>query len=186
MMRWLYWIAATGILAVVVHLGVVIFVPGVDTGQKMAELEAAGEVNMLHRLGASGDKLTPLTEPSPDLAYAFCKFDIRDRPLLIEGKIPPTYWSVSVYSETGDNVYTLNDRQAGVPSIKLMIVREGDTFEPSTSGDRPDDAIVVRTPTSTGLVLFRAFIPDRSQLDVVERHLAASKCASRSIKSAEG
>ena len=185
MMRGLYWVVATGILAVVVHLGVVIFVPGVDSGQKMAQLEAAGKVNMLHRLASSGDKVTPLTEPSPDLAYAFCKFDIRERPLLIEGKIPPTYWSVSVYSETGDNIYTLNDKQAGVPSIKLVVVNEDAEIEPSNSGDRPEDAIIVRAPTSTGLVLFRAFIPDRSLHEMVGRHLDNSTCVARPIKSAE-
>ena len=186
MMRAIYWIVATLILALVVHLGVVIFVPGVDTGQKMAQLEAAGEINTLHRLGSTGDKIVPLTEPSPDLAYAFCKFDIRKRPLLIEGKIPPTYWSVSVYSETGENIYTLNDKQAGVPTIKLVIVQEDAEIESPNSGDRPEDAIIVRAPTLTGLVLFRAFIPDHSLHDMVQRHLDSSKCVARPIKSAEG
>ncbi len=186
MMRALYWIVATLILAVVVHLGVVIFVPGVDTGQKMAQLTAAGEVNTLHRLGSTGEKGTPLTEPSPDLAYAFCTFDISERPLLIEGKIPPTYWSVSIYSETGENIYTLNDKQAGVPTIKLVIVQEDADIDSGNRGERPEDAIIVRTPSMTGLVLFRAFIPDQSLHDMVQRHLDNSKCVTRPIQSAEG
>ena len=124
MMRLLYWGMATLILAVVVHLFVVIFVPGVDAGQKLAQMETAGDVNKLHRIVANDTPQALLTEPSPDILYAFCKFDIRSRPLMVEGSIPPDYWSISVYGETGANIYTLNDRQAGVQKLQLMIVTE--------------------------------------------------------------
>ena len=182
MTRFLYWGTATVLLAAVVHLFVVIFVPGVDTGQKMAQLEAAGEVNKLHRIAVMGAGAPLLTEPSPDLAYAFCKYDITERPLLVQGAIPPSYWSVSIYSETGDNFYTLNDRQAGVERIGLMLVNAAETFEDE---DRPENTIIVRTPTQTGLILFRAFVPDRSQSGLIERHLDASECRIRPVQSAQ-
>ncbi len=181
MRRLLYWGTATVLLATVVHLFAVIFVPGVDSGQKMAQLEAAGEINTLHRISMKGTDPTLLTEPSPDLAYAFCKYDIKSRPLLVQGAIPPTYWSVSVYSEIGDNVYTLNDRQAGVDKISLMLVDASETFEDE---DRPENTIIVRVPTATGLILFRAFVPDRSQSELIERHLDASECKTYPVRSA--
>ena len=182
MRRLLYWGTATLLLAAVVHLFAVIFVPGVDTGQKMAQLEAAGEINKLHRISVRETDTSLLTEPSPDLAYAFCKYDISERPLLVQGAIPPSYWSVSVYSETGDNVYTLNDRQAGVEQISLMVVNAGETFE---EDERPENTIIVRTPTATGLILFRAFVSDRSQSGLIERHLDASECKTYPVRSAQ-
>jgi len=183
MRRLLYWCVATLLLAVVVHLFVVIFVPGVDTGQKLAQMEAAGEVNKLHQIAAKDTHQVLLTEPSPDLRYAFCKFDIRTRPLMIEGSVPPGYWSVSVYGETGSNVYTLNDRQAGVQKLQLMIVTEDEPFDDEA---RPENTIIVRVPTASGLVLFRALVSDRSQEELVESHLAASKCGLRPVQQAAG
>lgn len=182
MRRLLYWITATALLAAVVHLFVVVVVPGVDTGQKMAQLEAAGEINALHRIALDGSGASLLTEPSPDLAYAFCKFDISERPLLVAGDIPPTYWSVSIYSETGDNFYTLNDRQAGVARISLMVVRRFETF---AGEGRPENIIIVRSPTNRGLILFRAFVPDRSQASEIERYLDSSECRPRPVRSAQ-
>lgn len=183
MRRLLYWIAATLLLAAVVHLFVVIFVPGVDTGQKLAQMEAAGKVNMLHPIAGKDTHQLLLTEPSPDLRYAFCKFDIRSRPLMIEGSIPPGYWSVSVYGETGANIYTLNDRQAGVEKLQLMIVTEDKPFDDET---RPENTIIVRVPTASGLVLFRAFVADRSQAELVESHLTNSKCSLLPVQQAAG
>lgn len=116
MTRILYWGAATHLLAVVVHLFVVIFVPG-------------------------------------------------------------------VYGETGANTYTLNDRQAGVQKLQMMIVTEEENFDDKA---RPENTIIVRVPTASGLVLFRAFVSDRSQAELVESHLNASKCGLLPVKSAQG
>lgn len=182
MRRLLYWGTATLLLAAVVHLFVVIFVPGVDSGQKMARLAAVGEVNRLHPVKIDVAEPGLLTEPSPDMVYAFCKFDIGSRPLIIRGNIPPSYWSVSLYSATSDNFYTLNDKQAGVQTIRLMVVTSDESFERE---GRPENTIIVRSPTKTGLVLFRAFVPDSSQASAVSRQLNASECSPRPVQSAE-
>ena len=123
-----------------------------------------------------------LTEPSPDVAYAFCKYDITRRPLMVQGNIPPSYWSVSVYSETGDNYYTLNDLQAGVDTLSFMVVRESENFKEEA---RPENTIIVRSPTLKGLILFRAFVPDRSQAKHIESFLSGSKCRLRPVASAQ-
>lgn len=183
MRRLLYWGLATVLLAAVVHLFVVIFVPGVDSGQKMAQLEAAGEINVLHRVAVSGEKATLLTEASPDIAYAFCKFDISSKPLLVEGSIPPSYWSVSFYSNTGENIYTLNDRQAGTDKIRLLVVRSTRQFDDAS---RPENTIIVHTPTTSGLVLFRAFVADRSMTPSIDKYLDTSRCSAWPGKISQG
>ena len=102
---------------------------------------------------------------------------------MVEGSIPPDYWSISVYGETGANIYTLNDRQAGVQKLQLMIVTETENFDDRA---RPENTIIVRVPTASGLVLFRAFVADRSQIEPIESHLNASKCGLLPVKSAAG
>ncbi len=176
----LYWLIATTLLALVVHLFVVIFVPGVDTGQKMAQLAASGDINTLHsfRRTSSGSPL--LTEPNPDLVYAYCKFDVSSGPLLVQTPVPQNYWSVSVYTETAENIYTLNDMQAGVPNVRLLIVQDAELRRYTTAdetGARTIDAIVVGTPSDTGLVLVRAFAGEASVRPAAEAQIATSSCA---------
>jgi uncharacterized membrane protein len=182
MKTWLYWIVATAMLALVVHLFIVIFVPGVDMGQKMARIAASGNVNELHVLDAtaSGDAL--ITEPNPDLTYAYCAFDLSRSAVEIDARIPPVYWSISIYSSTADNIYTLNDVQAGLSSIKLLVVEAGKEVRLAAGPDgQPDNTIIVESPSRTGLILLRAFAGDASKTSRVLADLAASSCFERNL-----
>jgi uncharacterized membrane protein len=177
MKSWFYWAVATSVLAVVVHLFIVIFVPGVDTGQKMAQLATSGDVNQLHHIEELAAQSVLLTEASPDLAYAYCTYNLTDSTVEIHARVPPSYWSISIYTETADNIYTLNDLQAGVSDINLLVLHE-DTDLDVTAGSeaRPENTIIVRSPTNTGLILFRAFVGDPSLRESVRGHLSASHC----------
>ncbi len=174
-----YWLIASALLAVVVHLFIVIFVPGVDTGQKMAQFTSAAAVNEFHQI----DRVSPqtlLNEADPDLAYAFCTYDISDKALEIEAHIPPTYWSVSIYTNTADNIYTLNDTQAGVETIKLLLARDGEEVDLANGiGQRDENTILIRSPSTEGLILFRAYIGDGSLDRRVRSYYAESGCSSR-------
>ena len=47
--------------------------------------------------------------PSPDLLYATCAFDVRQRPLRIQADPKlPGYWSIALYAANSDNFFVLN------------------------------------------------------------------------------
>jgi len=117
------------------------------------------------------------------------EFDITAQPLLISARVPTSYWSVSVYSETAENVYTLNDTQAGVRTVRLLLVDEDEQARflgSDDGGERPLNAIVVGTPEKTGLVLFRAFVSDHSRRDIVRADLEASNCRPFTLPATSG
>src|SRR5690606_15084229 len=119
-----------------------------------------------------------LVEPSPDISYAFCRFDISARPIKISAPIPDSYWSVSIYSDTGENLYTVNDAQTGVRQLELVVV-DGSASGPDGGAilNVPEGAFRYSSPVRHGLVILRAYIPERSQRKLIESTIASASCA---------
>ena len=180
----LFWASATLLLAAIVHLSVVLFAPMVDVGKRIAQFETAASPNTLQLISNETDRGRLMVEPSPDISYAFCRFDIAARPLMINAPIPESYWSVSIYSDTGENLYTINDAQTGARQLQLMVAREGDVSARQGSElsggeilDVPAETIIFPSPVSTGLVIIRGFIPDRSLKEHIDQMVGSANCA---------
>jgi len=95
--------------------------------------------------------------PSPDLLYATCAFDVRQRPLRIQADPKlPGYWSIALYAANSDNFFVLNDRQAAGAPVDLVLVGP-DTAKP---GVLPAGAKVVTAPGGRGLLLMRVLVGD--------------------------
>lgn len=176
MRKWIFWGLATALLATIVHLTIVLFAPVFDVGRKMAAFEAAAPLNSLSGIGDANQRDDLFVEPSPDIVYAFCRFDLTEGPLLIEAAIPATYWSVSVYSDTGENIYTLNDAQTGGDKLRLVIV-DADPLGDNDAKPHPEqDTLKYTSPARSGLIIFRGFVPDRSMREVVRSTVSSAQC----------
>lgn len=97
MKSWAYWATLTVLLAAIVHLGFVLFQPLVDTEARLGDFKAFGAANTLFLVPDITPWSTVLPHASPDISYAFCRFDITDQPIRITAKIPDSYWSISMY-----------------------------------------------------------------------------------------
>ncbi len=176
--HWLYWGTASLMLAVIVHLAIVLFLPVVKTARQISTIEITGDIAQLAQIAFSDHQSAPIVSfRNPDISYAFCRFDLSERPLKISARFPRTFWSIGVYSDTGDNVYSLNDRQAGIHEIELILVDgsrgDEDAAEAVTTAE---NTIVVSSLARTGIVIFRALIAERSEAQNVAQRLAASSC----------
>lgn len=174
--RTLFWILATAILAAASHLAVVLFTPDVSMASLVERIRTATAVNrmvVLEHWEVGG----LIHEPNPDLAYAVCPYDITGGDLQVRLEIPDTYWSVAVYSERGDNIYTLNDRQAGTSYLVLRLLRTGTAPE---AGLAPDllttGSVVVQTDSLRGIVMLRTLIPSSAYRKRATEILEASSC----------
>lgn len=177
MTRWLYWAVATLLLATAAHLSFVLFAPMIDIGRRMAAFETAAPINTFRKIAAVGPGESLLVEPSPDISYAFCRFDISEKPVRISAPIPDSYWSVSIYSDTGENLRTYNDSQTGTRQLLLIIEDAEASMENGGEIlDLPEGSLTFKSPVRNGLVMLRGFIPDRSQRRIVESTIASATC----------
>ncbi len=151
------WIGLTLLLAAVIHIGIVLAIPYV-VGIRLRSM--AERNTLVHGAKPTAD-LNPIRRSSPDLIYSVCAYDLSKGPLHITAPVPGTYMSVSCFALNTDNFYVKNDRQVA-GSFDIVLVGPG---APAPEAPRSD---IVRSPTTTGGILFRYFIGDGTHDEQIE------------------
>lgn len=178
----LFWFTAALLLGIAVHLAYVLFVPRQQMEAMISRFSALAGVNRLAVLSPEAvDRILP--EADPALAYAACVFDLSAGPVTVKAKIPLGYWLISLYAPNGDSFYSLNNRQADVKQLDLVIRGRanagGDQAGPAPQAGA-GNRVTVRSPSAHGLVLLRARVPTPALGTRIRADLAESACSPQS------
>ena len=165
------WIAATMLVAVVVHGATVMLLPRFIMYRTMDGIakQAAG-INIILHAPRADWHARGVVRPSPDLLYSICVYDLDAAGGAVRistHDMPETYWSVSVFDADTNNFYALNDRQARTGATDFVLTASG---KPAGDGRLP----AVAAPTGRGIVLFRTLVNDEAHLAGIDaaRHNA--------------
>lgn len=111
-----------------------------------------------------------IVRPSPDLAYATCRFDLRGGPIEVKAAASPAgdYFSVSFYAANTDNFAAFNDRNSP-DGVDVVLALAGQVTPPGRK--------VVISPSAQGLVLDRRLAPDEARFARVDQIRRANSCA---------
>ena len=105
-MRWLISLLVFAVTAVATHFLVLGSIPGLIMDKAHATFEAQG---VPQNVFLASPRQTPATQrivrPSPDLAYALCRFDTNDGPVRITAPVGDGYGSLSIFNDQTDNVF---------------------------------------------------------------------------------
>ncbi len=162
------------LLGGIIHIVVILLLPHVATRDAWTVLGGLGPEGAFYRLSATA----ALPDLDPAMAYATCRFTLKDGPIRIRATLPDDFWSLSLFDRQGSNVYSLNDRTAERRDIDLVIatplqmIRLRENPNPVL-----DSAIVVELPLEQGFVLIRAFVADPTLAPAVDAALKAASCA---------
>lgn len=149
------WLAGVLAVAIVTHVAAIHAYPRLVMGTAWERIaEAADADGLIHAPRPDAEART-VVRPSPDLLYSVCVYDLEDGPWSVRAAIPETYMSVSLYAMNTDNFFTINDQQIDRGRLELLIV-DGPVDQVRAPG-RP---LVVRSPTTRGIALFRYFAGD--------------------------
>ncbi len=113
-----FWLLVIALLAVTAHISYVLFLPRLEMRNMMEALKAGG-VNTFRVYSSSRPE--PLTgRPLKRMIYGGCLIEPGSGRVEMTAEIPRGYWSVTVYSPSGNVVYTLNDRHADVKRLNIV------------------------------------------------------------------
>lgn len=152
-----FWIGLTALLSAAIHIGIVLAIP-YAVGIR---LRSMGEPNTIVHGPQPSASFNPVRMSSPDLIYSACPYDLSDGPLRVTAPVSGTYMSVSCFALNTDNFYVKNDGQVG-GKFDFVLVGPG-APQPEAPGSE-----IIRSPTTTGGILFRYFIGDGSQNAMIE------------------
>lgn len=130
----------------------------------MKRLSADAGLNRMRHQGLPDHTSRAVVRPSPDLAYSVCVFDVREGPVRIDAAIPPAhYWSLSVFAPSTDNIFSVNDREAGKKVYSIVL-----------SSDGRDGSLKV--PGGKGIALIRILASDKADLQSIDTLRRRSRC----------
>ena len=167
MARRLLWVLAAASL---VHVAAVQMLPRVVVHVVHRRLRQAEGVNHIHHAQLPDSTWHTIVMPSPDLLYSACAYDVSSRPLLVTAEVPQSYWSVSAFADDTDNFFVQNDRTADRGHVRVV-------FSLQAGFKDPGGGVVVKVPSSTGIILFRQLVIDRKDLAKAQQIQHAAACA---------
>jgi len=132
--------------------------------------EAAGGYNRTLHGRRPTAETRGVVRPSPDQLYTVCVFDLEAGPVRFTGRVPDSYFSLSMYAGNTDTFFVVNDRELEADYGFVLV---GPQAEPPD--DAPESA-VVRAPTRTGIAVTRLFIPGPEALPALKRVQRSAAC----------
>jgi uncharacterized membrane protein len=177
MIRWLAWVASGLVLGGIVHLVTILILPRTATKDAYARLASLAPVNGFTLLPTPTPDGSSVPFMDPAFATAVCRYDLATGPIKLTVPVSQAYTSVTFYTRYDVAYYAINDRAAGRRSIEL------DLMTTKQREDLPDDEevtaadrLIVESPSTTGLIVARAFSPEPSLLPAATATLTAAQC----------
>ncbi|WP_088346878.1 MULTISPECIES: hypothetical protein [Rhodomicrobium] len=171
------WLVASLFCAGIIHILAVFGVPYVASRDAWARLSRISSENHIQVLPVAASN-TPLPFMAPDIAYAFCRYDLSKNNVLVKTALGDPTWSIAVSGRHGENFYFISGAEAKRRELRLLLVpRSRLADEVSTErSEEGDEQIIVITPGLDGLVVLRAPIRGPSFAADTVKVLQGAEC----------
>jgi uncharacterized membrane protein len=178
MRGWLFWITSGFVLAVVVHLSYVLVGTRFALQDMIASEAQAAAVGQLTLLSPE-DQLRHLGEGQREAVAGRCLFDLNSGPLTIDAALPGSFWTLTIYSQSGEEIYSLNDRLAGTNRFSLTVKPAAGLLSFLTSDPvekKLSEGWSVEMNGRRGFVVFWAALDQPPMRQAIARELERSTC----------
>jgi uncharacterized membrane protein len=177
MIRLMLWILGGALLGGIVHLVTVLLLPIVATQDAYSRLAPIATVNTVVEIPDPSPEKSAMPFMDSAFAMSVCRYDLSDGPLKFSMPVSPAYTSVSFYTRADVVYYAINDRAAGRRVIELDLMTNEQRNElPDNEEITAADRLIVESPTTTGLILIKALVPEAGLLPAARTALASARC----------
>ena len=177
MIRVLLWLLGAVLLGGIVHLATVLLIPVMASQDAFARLSAFAPVNTVVAIPAPTPEKALMPFMDPAFVTSICRYDLSRGPLKLSVPISQAYTSVSFYTRSDVAYYAINDRAAGRRVIELDLMTAAQRADlPENEEITAADRLIVASPTTTGLIVIRALVPEPGWISAARNALAAAQC----------
>jgi uncharacterized membrane protein len=175
----LYWLAASLLVAITVHVFYVLFVPAMALERQIERVLTAPEPGKFTVLEAEAQAALFPAFPATSV-FGVCQFDVADKDIVVNADLPQGFWTLSIYTQTGKTLYVLNDRQSGTNQFSVRLTKASsllDAFRETADADIETAGWKVETSVPEGLAVFWLQPQDMLHRPRVAEALARTTCA---------
>ncbi len=178
-MRRFYWFAAAVFLAMGVHAAFVLSMPAFVLERSIARISSEVGANSFFVLPAEEQRrLFPAYPPLSVIGA--CAFDVSRGPVDLSADMPSGFWTLTIYSSSGDVIYALNDTQAGTGRFTVNLKKAPSLLDmlSRTTADDPGtmSGWNVSTAEPRGLAVLWQPVADAALRPSAVRNLGKTIC----------
>lgn len=158
----------TGLIgAALLHIIIILALPHYTGKDAYTRVKALGPSHRFVSLGDYAD-LTPaekadsagLSNMDPFLKVAACHFDLTQAPLRLLASAGPSFWSLAVYDEDSNEVFSMNDRTSVVGDLDALVASPVQVAQVRKApGAALTQSIIVEHRGTKGYVVLRTMVP---------------------------
>jgi uncharacterized membrane protein len=168
-------IAAAGII----HILTVFAIPVLAERDAWGRLSAVMTPNTLAIADGKSAPRLPFT--SPDVATAYCLFDLSKDNVIVKSPLPEAAWSLALSTRSGENFYLVTGADAKKPRVRLLIIPQDRLSEEASTEktEEGDEQAIIVSPGQTGIVAIRAPLRGESFRGPAQEELRKALCEAK-------
>ena len=178
----LFWLLTVSMIALAFHISYVLFAPAILFQQKLHQATEGRPDNSFFILAPEKQRQLFPAATLQDVV-GVCKYDLGAGKLVLSANLPKTFWTMAVYTQSGKQVYALDDVQAGSSSFSIELSRSKSFFEQIMSvGDADELGEIetlgwrVETTERRGLAIVWIPLSDELMRKPIEAIVRESNC----------
>jgi uncharacterized membrane protein len=118
----IFWFITCAFMAVAMHISYVLFAPAYLFQHKLFNVTGGKPDNSFFILAPDlQSQLFPIATAGD--VVGVCKYDLKAGRVVFTAQLPKSYWSLAVYTDSGSQIYSLDDVQAGSNSFTIDLTR---------------------------------------------------------------
>ena len=165
-------------LATIIHILVILSVPNNVQHSAYDNIATYGPDRQFNLLPEVKPGQEPLPDLDPAMKHAACRFALTDGPVLFNASIPVSFWSIGLFNEAGEAVYSLNNRTVGSEELSMLVLTpEQLSILRENPPENLEDLIVIETEEISGFALLRAYVPHSIKADQIDMALQEASCS---------
>jgi uncharacterized membrane protein len=176
-------VIALALFAVLIlHILATLAAPRLAPSTAYSRLADLLPVNSMQILPPIAPGAQPLPFMGPDSRYAMCRFDSTKGPVQISAVLPGAGWSLSLFTDKGDSLYTSVAQPGRRTEISLVLVTSDEKFAgltPEAAGQSVKEDRSLSLPAKRGIAILRAPDQGLAYKALNEAELKRSLCGVR-------
>lgn len=120
-MRTVLYVIAGILLGLVVHIVVILILPGMAANNVGNRLASVAQLNTMTLLAPPEPGQPNPLRLDPELDTAVCRLDLSKGPGEVTGILPVAFWSVAVYDRSGAVIYSTTNRDSLTQTVDVGI-----------------------------------------------------------------
>ena len=181
----------TGLVgAAIVHIAVVFSMPWLASNNSWGRLARLGSLFAVVRIepqrtSADGNAEASAASVQHEFAFvdpafltASCRFTLANGPVRLVSREAAGFWSASIYTRRGDNLYSINDRSAVGGKFDLLVGSPEQLIDTKATSPDPNETMIpVEFVEAEGYLTIRALVDEESMRPQAEAFLRDLECA---------